>query len=639
MSFKMPSLAALGRGRRRRGAQQEAPPSIRPDVALVFDAARGEVAFALYDESGPVVRRTAVAQLRAALAAALSGHEAPEGEAEFLTVAPHFTEETAASPLGPAQLALGEDDLLLFMADAERTLSGTEEGEPYVPESAREPGKAWDFARTPSGGVTVTSAARASLDEAASAIAETALGFDPARGVAADEEVYLEFRCETLARAALRAQLALLPDGAAPEDERHVAAFFAVTPQGASVGLWSPVRGLLLEDAEPFQTGGEYDDPTVLAGSVAHALSNLCLRLSPEALASLGFSGVHCVWWSASPALRELVAREVAAFKMDYEARYATSYTEHSHMAFGDDEPAVGLDDPHTSARTIEVAEGYGPLEELAARGLLLGTNETGSRLLPPINLADSAPDRAAALAEDREALSLVTQAHLRSRLQRAAFFPLVVALGLLFGGIVSTLLEANRLENRLEGERQEKARLAPVAERRAAATEVMKWVGTYLDQVTELRRRQPASLSLLAELDARYPVGEDESFTVKSLAVQPNGQLEIQGLTKKDDAVIAFVTSLEYSPTDEAGRKLFENPVYELRKPQVGGINLPSMPAGQTSPFQSVQSQRPDVTAFTVRTTYTPLQRDSAVTPAAPKGGKAADKAADKGEAKDSDK
>jgi hypothetical protein len=620
MSFQFPRFG------RRGGDRQEAPQDERPDVALVFDDSRREVVFGLHTGGGPTVRRVPAARLRAELAAALSAasYDAGADGAAFLTCAPSHTEETAEPFLDGTQLALPDGDLLLLLAEAARTNapSSAVQGAPVMPESAVDAGKTWDFARTPSSGVTVTSCARAALDDAATRIAAAALGFDPSAAGARDEEVYLEFRCETTARAVLRAQLASLPAGAVPSDEREVTALVAVTASGACVGLYSPVRGLFLEDAEPFQTGGEYDDPAVIAGSVAHALNNLSLRLAPAALSAIGFSGVNCVWWTASPALRVTVAREIAEFKEDYETRYAASYSEHSNQAFGDGvDLDVSLDLVQTAARRIEVLEAPRALEELAAVGLLLGAGGDGG-LLAPINLADAAPERARSLADEREHTEAADLAVLQRRVRAAAFIPILLVLGLIFGGYITTLWEAHRLDQSLERETEEQARLAPVAARREGANQVLTWVGSYLDQVAELRRKQPASLSLLAALDERYPIAEDESFTVKSLVVEPNGQVEIQGLTKKDDAVIAFVTSLEYSPTDESGRKLFESPVYELRKPQVGGINLPSPPAGQGNPFPTqVSSARPDVTAFTVRATYTPLQRDSAVSAPA-KGG-----------------
>src|SRR5947209_4234159 len=82
-----------------------------------------------------------------------------------------------------------------------------------------------------------------------------ALGYNVLSG--ADEELFLEFRCETLVRAVMRAHFSNLAAEELPEDETLVSAMIVITSRGASVGLYSPARGLFLEDAEPFDAGEE----------------------------------------------------------------------------------------------------------------------------------------------------------------------------------------------------------------------------------------------------------------------------------------------------------------------------------------------------------------------------------------------
>jgi hypothetical protein len=301
-------------------------------------------------------------------------------------------------------------------------------------------------------------------------------------------------------------------------------------------------------------------------------------------------------------------------FEEDFSTRYSTS----GYEGGGGDEFDMGATHSAKSVRaTVSTVELERPLEEMAALGLLLAAHEGASRIVPAINLAYSLPDRAEEITTTRAEDATAEHTSLRRRIKVAAFVPVFVALGLVFGAYAMTVLSSYRLKNALETERAEQARLAPVAARRKAATEAMTWVSAYLQQVTELRRRQPAPLSLLAALDERYPVTEDESFTVKTLSASADGTIQITGLTKRDEAIAALISKLEYSPTDEAGNKLFERPVYELRRPQIGGVNLPGLPSagpGNLPSAPQLQSTRPDVTAFTVRFIYTPLRRDSAV-------------------------
>jgi hypothetical protein len=590
-------------------------------VAVIFDDATREVAYAYISPSaGAQFSRCPLPNLRRSLHDALASEEGAQ-PAQFLTCAPRFTEGTCLLNLTADHLALPQDELLIALAEAassEDEAAGGEDAAPRLPEEAFDPAMVWDFARTPEGGASFTSAARSALDEAAARIARDALGYEVTSG--ASEELFLEFRCETLVRAALRAQLHAVGVNDMPSDETRATALVAFSTHGASVGLWSPSRGLFLEDAEPFSAA----DGDGFTSAVEHALSNLLLRLSPAQLREYGLGGVERVWWAASPSLRALVSEQVGYFVDDYATRYAEPAAAHEFSNFGDAEGEFAgmVSAPETAPQgpRLDVTEAVAPLEELAALGLVLADESSSSRLLPPINLADPAAERAASIVSAREERDALDRAARSRRMKIAACAPLLVALGLIFGGYLVTLAESYRLSSALAREKAEQARLAPVAARRKAANEVLNWVGSYLTQVTELRRRQPASLSLLAELDARYPVAEDDSFTVIGLEAQPDGNITIQGLTKREAAVSALITSLEFSPTDSTGKKLFVNPVYELRKPQVGGVNLPQLPPdkqgmGQVM-GQSAQPTRPDVTAFTVKALYTPLQRDSAVKP-----------------------
>lgn len=594
-------MALDERKARRRFRKEKAAPvkhESSHDVALVFDEASNEAVFAMYDGGTIQVARIDSTYLRDALANAFSSR-VDEGGAEdgvaaqFLACVPGFTEETRVIQLMVDQLPREPDDLALAVQAAVRDNAVFEE-QPIFPEAASDPSQTWDISSTPTGLMTITSAARSSLDDVANRIASDALSIDAA-AQSGDEELYLDFKCETLVRAVLRSFLHSASEDEHSTDPRLVSAMVLFTSRGASVGLWSPKRGLIIEDAEPFTTPELAFDEEFVSNSIEHALENLLLRLSPTSLESYGFAGVHRVWWVASPSLCSQVHTQMALFESDYYSRY------------------TGGESANRMTRRIGQS-----LEEMAATGLLLAGDEAASKLLPPINLANGVLDRADDIKTERDEQTAIDSATTRRKVKVAAFAPLILAFGLVIGGYVSTIISSYMLDNTLAVETAEKERLAPVAERRRAATESLKWVNTYLGQVSELRRRQPASLSLLAALDERYPVAEDNTFTVKVLQAQSDGSIVIQGLTKRDDAISALLTKLEYSPTDSSGRKLFERPVMELRKPQVGGINLPNLPAGEagSAAISTVQSTRSDVTAWTVRAIYTPLQRESVLSP-----------------------
>ncbi len=591
--------------RARKSAQKADAPAINHNVALVFDDASQQTVFALYEGKTVRVARTSTSNIRTQLAEAFSAYGLADSTggvvaAQFLTCAPLFSEDTRVLPISPDSLPFTGDDLILAVADAHHNnLTGSDK-QPVFPDATRDAAQTWDIAPTPLGFLTVTTAARGALDDVAGRIATDVLAYAP-DSQSADEDLYLDFRCETYVRAVLRAHLSAAIAEEITPDEHQLSALIVFTGRGAAVGLWSPKRGLFVEDAEPFSVGDAELDEGVLANLVEHALENLLLRLSPSALEAYGFRGVHRVWWTASPVVLPQVFAQMSNFESDYAARYAGTLA-----------VAEKLNIVKVGERPSE------SLEEMAARGLLLSSNQEACKLVPPINLAYGVLEQADDILSTRQEKDRQDEAALRRRVQVCAIIPFLIALGLVFGGYVSTLMTSYSLDKSLAKEKEEQARLAPVAERRRAATQVLDWVSAYLTQVTELRRRQPASLSLLAALDERYPVAEDSTFTVKYLEATSDGLVQIQGLTKRDDAISALITKLEFSPTDAKGRKLFERPVYELRKPQVGGINLPSLPGTQGLSPLTVQSQRPDVSAWTVRVVYTPLQRESVLTPKA---------------------
>ncbi len=582
---------------------------LAPDVAVIFDAGSDEAVFAFSHDEQLVTGRCNAAFLRTTLAAALATDSTdPASSAiitqasQFFTCAEFFTEETSRIAMLPETLAdLSGDDLLLVLADAARTNAKGYDSQPLFPEAARDEAHTWDAATTLSGIVTITSAAINAIESVAVKIAAEALGFNVNEMAAAEQEISLDFRCETLVRAALRAHQynASLADGDSEEEadstgegdkattSEPVTALIAITAHGASIGLWSPARGLFVEAGEPFLAPDTEWDANIFAASLAHALHNFALYLSPAQLQNYDVPGCEKLIWATSPLARHAVADQMKGFAAD--------------LPF----PCV---------------EAAAPLEELAAEGLLLANNTNASGLVAAIDLADSAPLRARRIAEARTASTRATASATKHRVKLAVLAPFVLACGIIAGGYIDALRTTRALDAQILAEETEKARLAPVAARRSLAIEALKWTSAYLDQITDLRRRQPASLSLLAELDGRYPLASDNTFTVKTLNAKSDGTIEIQCLAKRDEALTAFITSLEFSPQLASGKKLFEHPVYELRRAEIGaagsGGMMSQLPGQGSLPVAA--ATRPDVNAWTVRAVYTPLQRDSPVAAAA---------------------
>lgn len=592
------SLSNLFR-RRDRGRQAEAP-APAAGVGIVFDDERREVVvtyrdYALGGQEMCTVRlpqapTREMPHLGAVLEELRTGAPArvlPEG----------FSARTRVEALGDAVKTAPDSYVTSLLIEnlARAADSGAAR--------AAGPAKVIDWTRLPDGGVAVTEANQVAVTQSVERAYDWLTASAPVPS--GDEEEgdaggqwQVGFAAETWMRAVLRYYLAVhapavnaQAEAARPGGDK-VTAVLIVLPGGCSIGTWSPARGLReLEehfvplDLEDFGGQGEADLGDTLQqareANATHAVRRLTQMLTPRALESEGISGVERVVWVASECMAPSVALAVGTFagRVDY---------------------------------PVELLKVWA--EEAAAHGLALGG---GSSAVPSIDLATDLRERNNADRSRVEEAVVARSASLRAAALLAAFAPLVLAFVVIAALAANNFVTSIRLGSAEARAQQEAARLKPIAEERRAAEENVRFFQTVFNQIFDRRSRQGGTVRLLDDLNARYPV-EDPSWFVKEMSAKDDGTVEIKGLARSRQSVIAFARQLEFSGD------LF-------RKGTVGTKFEGGVPAAQ--PAAAAQSGAPaeSVIEWTVSGVYIPLTNDNAPAPAAQQAGAPSQAAAPK--------
>ncbi len=530
----------------------------------------------------------------------------------FLIAPDAYSERTRIYPLDDESLALDDAAIVgLLVRDAE-TKATEQDGHPLFDEPLDE--IVCDISRLPNGTVTLTEVPRADFDQTARRVFEITQAdtlLQTARDQAADDDSFdeaptLMLGAETYVRAVLRYFLQEEYTSSSAAQSNLVTAIFIATSRGSLIGFWSPTYGLFDESGERFAldlssesvvdddvselfdstpTEPQEIDPAMFDAlrdeALEFAVGKLGRKLNPARLEELGFSGVERILWAAS-----LDAEQAVRLHLD-------AYCESADIA-------------HVAVSV--------PLEEAVARGLLWGSLSESSATdvparVPSINLADEFRARAVASDTATELHNDTLLQSARNSAVLALTAPLVAVLAFLFVSWLDTLRDSRTLAHRAEAASVEAARLKPIADARVSAEGNLNWFVAYIGQIIELRRRQGAAIGLYHDLDARWPLRDDPSFYVSEMKTNAAGVVEIKGFTRHEESFTAFERSLEFSGTDEQGRKIFTNIAYDVRQGGAAVTPGANVPAAISS---SGGVPPPGVVAWTVRGIYTPLASNS---------------------------
>lgn len=552
----------------------------------------------------------------------------------YLTVVSDFSERTRILALNGDILALGDDELIEWLVNAERQMLLGTDNHPVF-ETALED-TACTVRRLPNGQVAMTEVPRQHIQATRERIISL---------IGEDAPAFLNLTVETPLRCAARYFLTALPEGAGVlRDEKHseVTAFLLIGKAGFSYGLWSPATGLFSEYAfsapaeinrlphsRDEKSGGGFSYETVtgdrrppeqisetspgaateevvnrrderLENYIRDAFDQLFLQLSPEKLEQLELSGYAQVVWATEIGLSDVIAPIAAEYSAN-----------------------TGLDFFQLPA----------PSDEAAAGGLLFGSftfgdaTAAGAEIVPPVNMA-----RDILVLADKEEIERrrIEEIYLLKRHNRAVF-ALLAAPVLVIASLLAIAADLVRSQI-MTGVREIRAdartlELKPALDRRKSYEANLKWYQEFITQVSGLRRQQPVGIGMLYELNESYPFNIDSSFYVADLKLGEIGGgnaranpgdkakcfdcIEIKGLARNKDAVTSFLRSLEFAGGPQSGTRLFSNLAYEVQETALPTAaptgNQPTLPA-ITGSGLTATGAAPGIIVWSIKGNYLPM-------------------------------
>lgn len=399
------------------------------------------------------------------------------------------------------------------------------------------------WARTNDGGLTLTTAPRHIIDRASAEIRRLVLTDLPPEA----QPLTVETPTRALARYWLteRARAGELP-------KSGTVAFLIMAHDGFAIGLWSAQTGLVIENEQPLDASGDLRRP------IRTVCDTLAALVSQQSLSEVGLPALSLVVVSCA------------------------------QLAYAKIESYLNSLDLFCDIEQLADSTGY-PVEhaEAIARGLL-----GDYALIPVVDLADDIRNRVERihLAE----MALAEQGRLaRMRTAMLALLaPLLIVLSACLASYFYLHNQQGSLERALASEKREAARLAEVQANRNAAEKHFNWYVTVTNQIIELRKKQPATVQMLVDLNGRWPAG-DPSWYVTDLRAQASGVVEIKGKTRSEESVKSFATALEFGGG------------FSAVQPEMK-ITLPKQtPNGPPVALETPGSQ---VIDFTVKATYGPF-------------------------------
>lgn len=352
-------------------------------------------------------------------------------------------------------------------------------------------------------------------------------------------------------------------------NDSETIAVFTFTPDGVGFALWNAENGLFLELGELFDMKvademipAGMDRGSFLGQMYSESVLNFMTeqfyqRILPEDESQAAIN-VKRVYWTAT----ENLFAPLAFVLNDFAEQVALPF--------------------------VQISE---PVAEIVVSGLMLGTSDETTVLVPAINLANDISLQHQAVLEEKLEIHQ-TQNRARRRVAVVCLLlPIACAFGLVIGLIVNNWRITAALDARTREATAEKARLQPKITNRAALEGSQKWFADLMGQIFGLRKMQGAALSFAARLDPLFPRSSD--FFVSDLKIMPGGNFELKGLARDEYAVSQFARSIELPVETEMDKKYFSGVSVEFKqgskfsdKPANGGTLNGSLPPG-ISAFQ----------------------------------------------------
>ncbi|MGH9822194.1 MAG: PilN domain-containing protein [Blastocatellia bacterium] len=349
-------------------------------------------------------------------------------------------------------------------------------------------------------------------------------------------------------------------------------AFVFVDSRSCSIAFWSLETGLVHETEQEFPEDSG-------ASRLSHASNIVTSLLNPASLDTIGI-----------PALSLLV---VAG-----EARIVTGFC--AQLRSYKQSPAISaVSGPRSLEQGLETLNGVEVLDLTDGEGRPISPYDAIAKglvgsadVLPLINLADPLERRIERIEEDRRGAQSAAKTEANNRAVFASLAPVIALVAFVLASAAVLNLRSASLGARLQAEDARHRELAHVRELRGAAGERLKWFIDVNNQILKIRGQQPAAVSLLLDLNARWPQG-DPSWRITSLKAQGTGAVEISGVTEREESIRRLATALEFGGG------------FSGLQPE---IKSETRPDALTIPGAEGEPAAPHRYNFTIRATYGPF-------------------------------
>jgi hypothetical protein len=331
------------------------------------------------------------------------------------------------------------------------------------------------------------------------------------------------------------------------------AAILVLGEDDYTIGLWSEHSGLVYETEEAFERGASNEIKCF------HTRDTLAKFITSASLAKLRLPSVTSVVLSTADAYGDAM---LSLLKESVE--FDSVSVESLHL----DTDSPPLDQP--------TALSIGALLDHAT--------------VPPSNLTIGPEARLNQITSERE---LVAASQSAAQIRVAVFsilLPFAAVFALLVALFIDSSIQARRLQARIDEETATGQKLAQANSDYESSKANFAAFRSLLDNLINLRNRQPATHQLLTDLNQRWP--QEPTWYISELTVR-GANVEIKGKTKNEQAITSFAKSLEFS----AG--LFSG-ILTRNNVANNSVGVSTSHAQQLSPSSVIE--------FTITSSYAPL-------------------------------
>ena len=286
------------------------------------------------------------------------------------------------------------------------------------------------------------------------------------------------------------------------------AAILVLGEDDYTIGLWSEQSGLVYETEEAFERGASNEIKCF------HTRDTLAKFITSASLAKLRLPSVTSVVLSTADAYGDAMQ-----FLLKESVEFDSVSVESLHL----DTDSPPLDQPTALA--------IGALLDHAT--------------VPASNLTIGPEARLNQINSERE---LVAASQSTAQIRVAVFsilLPFAAVFALLVALFIDNSIQARRLQARIDEETATGQKLAQANTDYESSKANFAAFRSLLDNLINLRNRQPATHQLLTDLNQRWP--QEPTWYISELTVR-GANVEIKGKTKNEQAITSFAKSLEFS-------------------------------------------------------------------------------------------